>query len=59
MDIDDERRAVIPEPDVELTVEQSARWRLTRLAASLVESGVSADLVMLDAREGCDMAREV
>jgi hypothetical protein len=48
---------VIPEPDVDLTPEQAARWRLTRSAAALVQSGVSPDLVMLDAREGCDLAQ--
>lgn len=50
---------MIPEAEEEMTVEQSARWRLTRLAAALVQSGVSPDIVMLDAREGCDLAREI
>lgn len=49
---------MIPEADQELTAEQSARWRFTRLAAALVQSGVSPDLVMLDAREGCEMGAE-
>lgn len=47
---------MIPEPEVDLTPEQSARWKFTRLAAALVEAGVPVDLVMLDARQGCDLA---
>jgi hypothetical protein len=47
---------MIPEPEVVLTPEQSARWTLTRLAAALVMDGVPVDLVMLDARQGCELA---
>lgn len=48
---------MIPEPEVDLTPEQMARATLTRLAAALVLDGVSPDLVMLDAREGCQLAQ--
>lgn len=48
---------MIPEPEVDLTPEQAARWRFTRSAAALVQMGISSDLVMLDAREGCDLVR--
>ena len=47
---------MIPEPEVELTPQQIMRCKLTRLAAALVMDGVSPDLVMLDARQGCDLA---
>lgn len=44
---------MFPEPETDLTSEQSARWQLSKLAAALVMDGVPVDLVMLDAREGC------
>lgn len=47
---------MIPEPEVELTAEESARWAFTKLAAGMVHGGIPADVVMLDAREGCDLA---
>lgn len=52
---------MIPESEVELTPQEQARARLTQLAAALVMDGVSVDVVMLDAREGCNLAvgREV
>jgi hypothetical protein len=49
---------MIPEPEVELTPEQVVRAKFTRLAAALVLDGVSPDLVMLDAREGCALAQD-
>jgi hypothetical protein len=50
---------VIPKSEVELTRDEQARWRLTKLAAALVLGGVSPDLVMLDAREGIEQARRM
>lgn len=47
---------MIPEPEVELTPQEQARVRLTQLAFALVKDGVPVDLVMLDAREGCNLA---
>lgn len=48
---------MIPRSEVNMTPTESARWQLTKLAASLVrDHGVPVDLVMLDAREGCDHA---
>lgn len=48
---------MIPKSEVALTPVESARWNLTKAAAALVrDHGVSPDLVMLDAREGCDHA---
>ncbi|RSD21979.1 hypothetical protein [Amycolatopsis eburnea] len=48
---------MIPKTDVALTPAERARWELTKAAAALVrDHGVSPDLVMLDAREGCDHA---
>lgn len=47
---------MIPEADTDLTPQQSARWKLTKLAASLVRDGVPVALVMSDARQGCDLA---
>lgn len=47
---------MIPEPEEELTAEQSARWAFTKLAAGMVQGGIPTDVVMRDAREGCDLA---
>ncbi|WP_228002162.1 hypothetical protein [Nocardia australiensis] len=47
---------MIPEPETDLTPQQSTRWRLTKLAAALVRDGVPVDMVMMDARQGCDLA---
>ena len=47
---------MIPEPETDLTPQQSARWNLTKMAAALVRDGVPVETVMLDARQGCDLA---
>lgn len=47
---------MIPPPDVVLSSAEQRRWELTKAACALVESGVPVDLVMADAREGCDLA---
>ncbi|MFB8031327.1 hypothetical protein [Streptomyces sp. NPDC055990] len=47
---------MIPEHETDLTPQQSARWQLTKLAAALVRDGVPVDMVMMDARQGCDLA---
>ena len=47
---------MIPEPETDLTPQQSARWNLTKMAAALVRDGVPVDVVMMDARQGCDLA---
>jgi hypothetical protein len=47
---------LIPEPEVEISPTDQARFQLTKLASALVIDGVPVDLVMLDAREGCEHA---
>jgi hypothetical protein len=47
---------VIPPPDVELDVLEQRRWEFTKAAYGLIQAGVPAALVMVDAREGCDLA---
>lgn len=55
---------MIPEGDKQLTITEQARWNFTKMAAGLVRLGVPMDVVMVDAREGCNagaefMARQV
>lgn len=51
-----ENEPVIPKHETRLTAIEQTRWQLTKLASALVRDGVPADVVMLDAREGCELA---
>lgn len=49
---------MIPDSEHVLTEAESARWRLTKLAAAIVrELGVSPDLLMRDCREGIEFGQ--
>lgn len=50
---------MIPTPEQDLTVDEQARWHFTKLAAALVRSGQPVDTVMLDARQGCELAMQI
>lgn len=49
---------MIPPADVQLDATTRARWALTQHAAAVALLGVPADLVMLDARDGFDLAAQ-
>ena len=49
---------MIPEPEKRITCEEAARFRLTKLAAALVRDGVPEAVVMTDAREGVEAAKQ-
>lgn len=39
-----------------MTLEDTARWGLTKIVAAMICDGIPVDVVMADVREGCELA---